>query len=243
VRVRQTLLVSLVGLVLGLACGPLWAADSPAEALDKDAKLVGWWKFDETSGTTAADSSSQGHAGTLEGGLSFDAASVPGPRGKALQLDGAQRVVISGFKGILGTEPRTISLWLKTDTPRGELVSWGKRDIGQMWLMCFIRGRVGVTPHGGYYYMADPVHDGKWHHVVAVMTGGEEPTLHDNARLYLDGKPARIDKIGLLALWVIDTKPDQDVTIGGGFKGAIDDVRIYHRVLNEDEVAALYRGD
>jgi len=240
---KQTLLVPLAGLALWLVSGWLPAAEpSAAEALDKDPKLVGWWRFDETNGTSAADSSGRSHAGTLEGGCSFDTASVAGQVGKALQLDGGDdRVVITGFKGIIGKEPRTVSLWLKTDTPRGELVSWGRRDIGQMWIVSFIRGRVGVTPHGGYYYMADPVNDGKWHHVVAVMTGGEEPTLHDNAILYLDGKLARIDKIGLLALWTIDTRSDQDVTIGSHFKGAIDEVRIYQRVLSEDEVSALYQ--
>ncbi len=239
---KRAFLVPLAGLALWLV--PAWlpaAEPAAAEALEKDPKLVGWWTFEETSGTAAADSSGHARQGTLEGGLSFEAASVPGALGKALQLDGDDRVVITGFKGVLGNEPRTISLWIKTDSPRGELVSWGKRDIGQMWSMCFVRGRVGVSPHGGYYYMADPVHDQKWHHVVAVMSGGEEPTLEHNAVLYLDGKIAQIDKIGLLSLWTIDTGSDQDVTIGRGFKGVIDEVRIYGRVLSEDEVAALHQ--
>lgn len=224
------------------AAGPSGARSAALDALEKDPQLLGWWRFDETTGTAAADASGHGRQGTLEGGLSFAAATVPGVAGKALQFDGDDdRVLIAGFKGVLGKEPRSISLWIKTDSPRGELVSWGKRDIGQMWNMCFVRGRVGVTPHGGYYYMAEPVHDQKWHHVVAVLSGGEEPTLEHNAVLYLDGKIAEIDRIGLLSLWTIDTGADQEVTIGRGFKGAIDDVCIYGRVLSGDEVEALYQ--
>jgi hypothetical protein len=47
-------------------------------ALDTDAHLVGWWKFDETSGKSAADSSKQHHDGVLEGGFSFDTQSASG---------------------------------------------------------------------------------------------------------------------------------------------------------------------
>ena len=53
---RLILLVSLV-FVLGSA----WT--SPVEAADPG--LVGWWKFDEGSGTIAADSSGNGMDGTL----------------------------------------------------------------------------------------------------------------------------------------------------------------------------------
>ena len=35
--------------------------------------LVGWWKFDETSGSTAVDSSGNGYSGTI-----VDAITVPG---------------------------------------------------------------------------------------------------------------------------------------------------------------------
>ena len=36
---------------------------------------------------------------------------------------------------------------------KGEIVSWGKEDFGQMFTLGYIRGRVGVTPNGGYLYM------------------------------------------------------------------------------------------
>jgi hypothetical protein len=69
----------------------------------------------------------------------------------------------------------------------------------------------------------------------------ELPNLHDDVKLYLDGVLAEIHDIGLLDLWPIDTGSDLDVTIGDGFKGSIDDVRIYDRPLSEDEINALYK--
>jgi hypothetical protein len=60
-----------------------WLSTGVARAATPDP--VAWWKFDESAGATAADSSGKGHGGTLEnmsdanwvagnfaGGLSFD---------------------------------------------------------------------------------------------------------------------------------------------------------------------------
>ncbi|HEC03530.1 MAG TPA: hypothetical protein ENI81_08335, partial [Phycisphaerales bacterium] len=64
--IRSSLPVILAGLILCVV-GPVNAAgkDTPA-TLDKDPHLVGWWKLDETSGKTAADSSGHKRKGTLK---------------------------------------------------------------------------------------------------------------------------------------------------------------------------------
>jgi len=209
--------------------------------LDTETHLAGWWKFDEASGTIAADSSSYGRKGTLKGDLSFDNASVAGRTGKALKLDGEDNIIeIIGYKGITGTRPRTVTAWIKTTSSSGDIISWGSEDFGQMWIYRFIRGRLGVTPHGGYYYINDPIHDDKWHHMAVVVVEAELPNLHDDVRLYKDGTLAEIHDIGLLDLWPIETGNDLNVTIGRGFKGLVDDVRIYDRPLSEEEIKAIF---
>ncbi len=209
--------------------------------LDTDPQLAARWTLDETDGTKAADASKHARHGTLQGGLTFKTASVPGRHGKALQFDGKKGFLeITGYKGITGTKARSAALWVKTKRNRGDLLSWGADDCGQMWILRFIRGRPGISPSGGYYYMNDYVHDDKWHHVAAVMTEGDPPNLHDNMALYLDGAPAKVHDIGLLDLWPLKTGSEIDVRIGKGFEGAVDDVRLYSRVLNRDEVKALY---
>jgi len=218
------------------------AADKETPTLDKDPHLAGWWKLNETSGKTAADSSRHNRKGTLKEDLSFDEGSVPGKIGKALKLGGEGGYVeIAKYKGIVGTKPRTVMAWVKTTTSRGQVISWGADDFGQMFTFCFIRGRLGIRPNGGYYYMNDPVHDDQWHHVAAVIKDAELPNLHDDAVLYLDGVVAEIHDIGLLDLWPIDTGSDLDVTIGDGFRGLMDDIRIYDRALSNEEMMALFK--
>lgn len=210
-----------------------------ATPLDTDAHLVGWWKFDEEAGTTAEDSSKKGHNGTLQEGFSFDKDAVRGRFGRALKFGGGA-VEITGYKGVTGTGPRTVSAWIKTKESRGEIVSWGADEFGQMFIFGFVRGRVGLVPKGGYYYVRDPLHDDAWHHVAVVVVETDLPNLHDHVRLYQDGEPATIHDIGLLDLWPLETGAEQDVRIGHGFRGLIDDVRLYDRPLSEEQILTLF---
>jgi len=219
-----------------------FAAEKAAD-LDRDPHLLGWWKFDGETGNKIVDSSRFKRPCTLEGGLDPAKALVEGRVGKALEFDGKDdRIRVTGWKGVTGTRPRTIAVWLRTQRPRGEIVSWGKRDFGQMCMIRFFRSRVGIIPRGGYLYMKEPVHDGRWHHVAVVVREAESPNLYEDATLYLDGEPAVIDDIGLLDLWPLNTGKELDVAIARGFKGALDDLRIYDRALSEDEITRLFKA-
>jgi hypothetical protein len=244
-ELTRSLLVVLLLCSLGMHPGSTTAQPAKKEdkpkTLDNDPNLVGWWTFDETTGKTAADSSPHHRKGTLTGRLSFDRNSADGRIGKALKLSGEDHVEITDFKGVVGTKPRTVAAWIRTEEDRGEIISWGADDFGKMWTYGFIRGRIGVTPSGGYLYMNDPTDDDQWHHVAVVVQEAELPNLHDDVRLYKDGKPAEIHDIGLLDLWPIDTGKDIDVRIGGPFTGLLDDVRIYDRALSEDEINTLFQ--
>jgi hypothetical protein len=210
--------------------------------LDTEPHLMGWWKFDETTGKTASDSSKHKRKGTLDNELTFDKASVNGKVGKALKLERDDAVDIKGYKGVTGTAPRTITVWIKTTETRGDIVVWGERDSGKQFCFTHIRGRIGLTPHGGYYYMKEYTNDNKWHHIAVVVKESELPNLHDDIVLYLDGEVAVIDDIGLLDLLPVETAEKDDVRIGDGYKGLIDELRIYSRALSTGEIKAIYRG-
>ncbi|MEN6425345.1 MAG: LamG domain-containing protein [Phycisphaerales bacterium] len=229
-----------------LVCSLLMAAVAQAAdkkpTLDTDPNLVGWWRFDEASGTVATDSSRHQRLGTLKGGLSFEKDCAPGRVGNAIRLDGKDAIIeIARYKGVTGTRPRTVAVWIKTAAAQGEIASWGKADFGQMFTFAFIRGRIGITPHGGYYYMNAETHDDQWHHVAVVVREAELPNLHDDAALYLDGVPAEIHDIGLLDLWPIQTGDELDIRIGRKFNGLLDDLRIYDRALADREIEALFK--
>jgi len=228
-----------LGLVMLLAAAP---GGVQPTTLDTDPNLAGWWKLDETAGGTAADSSGHQRDGTLGGEFTFDRNSAPGRTGKALRFDGKDAFIeVKDYKGIAGTRPRTVAAWVKTTSARGEVVSWGKPDFGQMFTLGHIRGRLGVNPHGGYLYMNAETHDDKWHHVAVVVQRAELPNLHDDVRLYLDGAPAEIHDIGLLDLWPVQTGQDLNVRIGRGFTGLLDDLRLYDRALSDEEISALFK--
>jgi len=233
-----------LGIVIILSSAPFILSggqEGKPITLDTDPNLVGWWKFEEASGKTAADSSRYGHNGTLKGDLSFEKNSTSGRIGKALRLQGRDNYVeTTGYKGVTGTRPRTVTAWIRTTADQGDVISWGADDYGKMWIFGFIRGRIGVTPRGGYLYINDAVHDNQWHHLAAVVRKAEMPNLHDDVKLYKDGTLAEIHDIGLLDLWPIETGSKFGVRIGRGFNGLIDDVRIYDRALSEDEINALF---
>ncbi|HPU05732.1 MAG: LamG domain-containing protein [Thermogutta sp.] len=215
---------------------PVLGEEKPVQPLTG---LVGWWPFDENGGNTAADLCPTPHPATLEGQAKF----VAGRIGNAISLDGkGSRLRVPGFKGITGTSPRTVSAWIKTSTASGQIVAWGSEEPGKMWIFGFVRSRIGVTPRGGYLYVKEPLHDGNWHHVAVVLEEGSPPNLHDHARIFVDGELAEIHDIGLLDLWPIETGDTLDVTIGQGFNGLIDDLRIYARVLTEEEIRSLFKA-
>ncbi|HUT30902.1 MAG TPA: LamG domain-containing protein [Sedimentisphaerales bacterium] len=212
---------------------------------DPNRGLAGWWKLDEDSGTTAADSSGNGRDGTLMGNVSFDNNSVEGQVGNALRLEGkGVYIQITGYKGVTGTAPRTVAAWIKTEHDNGQILSWGREEGGAMFNFGFVPGRrrVGVTPEGGYLYMKDSTTDNKWHHVAAVVEEAALPNLYDNVKLFLDGDAAVIHDIGVLDLYPIQTGSDLDVSVGKGFSGALDDVRLYDRALTEKEIELLYKS-
>ena len=225
---KTVLTLFFVALPLGVNGNARGQAEQNEPAgLDADPHLVGWWKLDDPSSKTAADSSKHARNGTL---------------GTALRVDGGEsRLEIVGYKGVSGTQPRTVAAWIKTKGSRGEIVAWGADDFGKMWTFGFVRGHVGVTPSGGYLYINERINDDQWHHVAAVVEKGDPPNLHDSVKLYVDGTLAEIHDIGLLDLWPIDTGNEVDVRVGRRFNGLIDDVRIYDRALSDEEIDTLFK--
>jgi len=240
----------MIGLLCGSVCnaaaqdavGPAKTAQIKKAPLDSHPKLAGWWRFEEASGGATADSSGHGRSGTLEGGSSFEICSVPGRIGKAIRFGGSNEYIqIKGYKGVTGQGPRTVAAWIKTASSDGSIVAWGADGAGKLWQFGYIRGGLGVNPKGGYLYMKRATADDVWHHVVVVVGDASPPNLHDDVKLFIDGEVAEIDDIGLLDLWPIDTGDKMDVTIGQGFKGVIDEVRLYELALSEDEIKDLFK--
>jgi len=211
------------------------------------------WAFDDGAGTTARNAVTPGtNDGTLMNFPVDDSEWVSGMIGGAIQFDGVDdQVQITGYKGISGDVPRTVSAWVKTSSNDGPIVSWGRNSPGRKWVFRTQtsngqNGAIRVEVNGGYIVGDTDIRDNQWHHVVAVLPDGE--TNVNRMLLYVDGRLDGISaSLGETIRTQIDHADSIDVTIGSDgamnnryLAGAIDDVFIYDRALTTGEIQGMY---
>lgn len=215
--------------------------------------LVGHWAMEEGMGGTTADSSGGGNTGTLFGNtgwITSGLAPVPSGTTAALTFDGAGDGVNTTFAGIGGSNPLTVSGWVRTtDTSDAGIVAWGDSNVDGRKFHVHLNsnvnnGTVGALRaevQGGYIIGDDVLSDDQWHHF-AVVSGG---TAIENALLFVDGKLQASSGIKLQSINIDNTA--EPVTIGVRdqkgtphyIDGDVDDVRIYDDRLSLKAVAQL----
>ncbi len=208
------------------------------------AELVGWWKFDDGSGTTALDSSGKGNDGTLQG----DPQWVEGQFGGALEFDGSGDYVDCGNAAsldIYGADAQvTIALWVNTPNVsqvHGSLVTKGEWSEGYSLL---IKGepRKLWAADSDTTLSAEPLTNNEWYHV-AVTTDG--PT--GEVKFYINGQLSGVRNKNTTGIG----QTDIPISIareqyGAGrwyFNGTIDDVRIYNRILTQERIQEIMKGE
>ena len=199
------------------------------------APLVAHWKLDETTGTTASDSSGNSNTGTLQGANGLPAWQPTGGKiGGALSFDGVDdRVEKTAFSG-LPSGAITVSAWVKLDAHKNwnNIVNHEWTGTGGWSLFTDASGvaTFGVSTPAQNIATKSGLTAGTWHHLTGVYDGS-------NVRIYVDdqeGTPraisgAVLDNVG-------------NVGIGGATDGSLDDVRIYNRALSAQEVTDLYNA-
>ena len=208
------------------------------------AALVGHWRFDETSGTTAYDTSGYRNHGTLYGGFSFASDGLDSSKiVHGLTFNGSSDYVdVSSSNSLRPTRALTMSAWVKA-------TAWGSGDNANAiirkgdnnpnnYQLSVADGRLTLQlddyDAGGF--RGDTVlQTGRWYHLAATWDGavvrlyvnGEldnspgdyhaAPIGADNRSLYLGGRP-----------W------------SDYFAGTLDDLRLYNYALSPDEIEALH---
>ncbi len=215
---------------IGYHYAALWPSDDG---------LVGWWKLDESSGTLAADSSGNGHDGTLLNGPTW----TTGPVAGALNLDGSDdQVTIADASDLRISGDITIAFWTKKNaeaTLASRLVGkanasvrnyviWEEQGAGKRLLF----QELDAGGNGVGLWTTTSLAVGTWYHVAAIVRG-------TNAYFYINGT---LDSSGTRSI-AAPTTTDA-VTFGYGgwndhYPGVLDDVRIYNRALAADEIAGL----
>ena len=202
--------------------------------------LIGWWKLDETSGLTAADSSGQGNDGTLTNMVGDEW--TTGQVGGALAFDGGDDVIECGNPSSLqltGTEV-SITCWFYADslTFNDWPSLFGKSSNGEWddgWGAFFYDGAAGFYVNRWQDNIAykDFTATGSWHHFAGTYDGS-------TVKIYIDGVKGTDDNYSGA---IVDAG---DFTIGeignwasGRWHGKIDDVRVYDRTLTAEEVSQI----
>ncbi len=202
--------------------------------------LVGYWNFDQGSGTIAYDSSGYNNQGTIYG-ASWTSGKVNG----ALNFDGINNYVDCGNNEILDpTQGATIEAWVNFN----QLPSAAKHIMA-------IAGRSGggtdldlqtETDNRFKFYIGPGapnvavsntvVETNKWYHIVGTYQA------NNNIKIYVNGV---LEKTTLISI-TRNTNPNKFsigqscIFPGRFFNGIIDEVKIYNRALSAEEIVAEY---
>ncbi len=238
-------------------------ADSRSAILDIK-ELLGHWKLDETSGTTAADSSDSSNTGTVSG-AGASPGWTTGADGGALSFDGTDYGVVGSLLtdyvdcgsdiSLQPTMQVTVSGWYNTDTYSyyGQIAGFaydsGADESGYAifteepedgeeggYIGFWLAAGNGV---GTYLWTSEvPATPTGWTHVAGTYDG-------TTMRLYINGveKATSTEQNGY-----IDYDHVNSFRIGVNesaawwlpYKGDIDDVRVYSYVLDPYEIALLF---
>ncbi|HIF26219.1 MAG TPA: DUF1566 domain-containing protein [Micavibrio sp.] len=220
------------------------------KASDVPDGLVAHWKLDETTGTTAVDSSGNGNDASMIGNLSADTHSAPGAVGRSLNFTGAETYITvtgSGFPTGSGT-PFTMSAWAQSDIFTGHygtILLWGRDNDSS-----YTRPNMRMLELTGNMYLRVGVGNNIYNDYV--LSGYDVNTFEHYTVTY-DGTDMEAFRNGVsMGAWTPASPinaPDDYAVIGsrnnGGsfnqlFRGSIDDVRLYDRVLSNDEIMTLY---
>lgn len=205
--------------------------------------LLAYYRFDETSGTTAADSSGNGQTASLSGGATFSA----GIQGNAVTLNGTSQYV-SVPSGLLSNAASfSVSAWVKlTSSPTWcRLFDFGSGTTAYMFLSPnsgSATTRFAITSAGlgqeQQVNTTSPLPTGSWEHVVVTLSGS-------TATLYLQGVSVAQNTSMTLTPTSLGSTPQ--TWIGRSqygsdpyLNGQIDNFRVYGRALTPSEVRELY---
>ncbi|GAB3403387.1 LamG-like jellyroll fold domain-containing protein [Flindersiella endophytica] len=196
---------------------------------------IGFWPFDEGSGTVAADQAGD-HDATLVNGPAW----VSGRSGSALQFAGSQSADTGA--GILDTTGNySVSAWVRLDSLGGFATAVSQDGDQNSAFFLQYSGednRFAFSFVGGRALAPIAPEPGRWYHLVGVRDAAA-----GQFKLYVDGAPA-----GTAANRCGEASAGHTV-IGRGrynggpvdyWRGAIDQVHVYDRALTDAEVSALY---
>ncbi|GAA3444448.1 hypothetical protein GCM10018955_38860 [Planomonospora venezuelensis] len=212
--------------------------------LDSDA--LGYWRLNETSGTTAADSGWGTGAATYRSATLAQPGALAGTADTSAKFSGGGKLTLPPDSLARLQGAASFETWFKTTSP-GTVLSVGS-GAGLLYvgndgkLRGQLRRVQGSTPIAPIT-SAGVVNDGTWHHVVLTLTGTEQ-------KMFLDGQQAGVLTGTPATGWpntavvgtgtISGTWPSAPASGAFPFNGQIDEVALYAKPLTAAEVQGHY---
>jgi hypothetical protein len=220
--------------------------------------LAGFWKFDEGSGTSTIDLGSSGVNGILYNDVSWATSSKSR---YSISFGGSTAQVVGSNSANLKYQggDMTLSLWMKADftDDGGVIISKPWNGSGQYNYRLTSSGgttttlALNLSGATSFVLTGGSVSADSWHHVAIVLYSSS------SVNFYIDGALAASGASGI-SNWVPGLGdsgvkvvmgciyPYESATCAGNtaqdYKGLLDDVRVYTRVLSPNEVKSLANG-
>lgn len=197
--------------------------------------LIGYWKFDEGTGTAVADYAENGNTGTLANGPTW----TSGKLGGALQFVSTLPTMTVPFNSIfdLGTGDFSISLWVKTSTAVYQSLFMRNALLNNDGVYIYVNQTDGATRTwvaGTPFNGTTSFTTGNWAHIAIVRSQGI--VTH-----YVNGVAAG----SISAPDTISSPPNSPIVVGGSYPSnfVIDDLRFYNRALSPSELQLMVAGN
>ena len=191
----------------------------------QDGTLVAHWKFDETEGTIASDSAGDNDS-TVIGIPTWQPAG--GVAEGAMEFKGAT-FVVADFVLNPKEGPFSVLAWVKGGTPGQAIIS---QQTGADWLLLdpatgALMTELKSGDRQSSMLCSDAIiADDAWHRVGFTWDGSNRRLYVDDILVAEEADVALADCYGGLSIGA-----GKNLTAGTFFTGLIDDVRIYHRVV------------
>jgi len=231
-------------LICLLFCGLVLGAIPAGEA---QADLVGWWRFDEGTGTVASDSSGKGNNGTFNGNPQW----VAGHFGGALEFDGSGDWLDCGTGQSLRLGGAvTMTVWVKINAQnRDQKVGGNQNGSNGGYKMTVysnniaefeIRTAANASTLNRAVAGGTALQVGEWYHVAGVYSQQD-----GYIRTYVNGVLDR--ELATTAVMGVSPGPmrigcEPYNTGANQFNGTMDDIRVYSTALTVGEILAAMVG-
>lgn len=213
----------------------------------QDSDLIGWYKFDESSGNTAADSSIYGFDATVTG-----AAWTAGKIGNALNIAGTGSVNVPSAGAAMLNNQVTVMMWQYGGAaqPHSDTLFIAENSSASRVINAHVPWSDGIV-----YWDAGSSSSSSWDRISKAASAGNykngwnhwvftKNATTGTMKIYLNGtlwhSGTGLTK-GLLG--ATQFRIGSNIAGVSNYYGIIDSFRIYKRELNADEIFGIYQDE